>query len=466
MSDSSPVPSVSIASLNSKRSGPFTALDSNADNCSDIIDDIIADILEVDEEASIPKSICTIGDTYVSTEVSELTFLTKSTLSRKTRHHTSRRKVFRTKTENEKLSPVNLALLMLVAIFLAVRFDRNMSNRNREIEIEQPSQLRRKLLSVSSSNPYSYKSLISSSIQLPQYSLQSALSQKNIYRASFALLVYDPSNDEFYILYSKQYPWISSVGKLSAAMRLLTHMLRLEFGHELERMRELNQELIIPVSSGDWPNLSGASLECVRNNLESGSSCVDDSNGMAPIFHFGSIFRQSVFPNMIGMPPPEARHLHCFDEWASQKTVCAASRAKSQEDPSGELVYGEEYGIKWESLKDQVVWRGTDFNYLGHLYANMERPKKPRFSRANTSRMTKKESAFEALKEDFAKLVPRWKGVALTTEAEKKVQNYAREKKAARRVNEQILPWVNIKFSHFVGSAGKTKTVGSEEYKK
>ena len=63
--------------------------------------------------------------------------------------------------------------------------------------------------------------------------------------------------------------------------------------------------------------------------------------------------------------PPEAHHLPCFEQWAIHKTTCASLRAKSKEDPRGELVYSKEFGIKWKDLKDQIVWRGTDFGYLG-----------------------------------------------------------------------------------------------------
>lgn len=42
-----------------------------------------------------------------------------------------------------------------------------------------------------------------------------------------------------------------------------------------------------------------------------------------------------------------------------------ALNAKSQDNPKGELIFAKEFGIKWRDLKEQVVWRGTDFGYLG-----------------------------------------------------------------------------------------------------
>ena len=74
-------------------------------------------------------------------------------------------------------------------------------------------------------------------------------------------------------------------------MHSLTYLLRLEFGQQLERMRTMNRELVIPVSSGDYPLVSDTA--CVRDNLNKNGSCVKDDAGLglAPILHFGSVFR-------------------------------------------------------------------------------------------------------------------------------------------------------------------------------
>ena len=136
-----------------------------------------------------------------------------------------------------------------------------------------------------------YSSLISSSQNLPRYNLSSALQQISTYRTAFALLVYDPPTNEFYIIYSRKHVWSSAVTKLTRAMHSLTYLLRLEFGQQLERMRTLNRELVIPVSSGDYPLVSDTA--CIRDNLRKNGSCVKDDRGLglAPILHFGSVFR-------------------------------------------------------------------------------------------------------------------------------------------------------------------------------
>ena len=92
-----------------------------------------------------------------------------------------------------------------------------------------------------------------------------------------------------------------------------------------------------------------------------------------------------------------------------------------------------------------------------------------------SSRMSRKEDALAALKEDYDNLVPRWKGVVLTAEAEialeREIKELASGKNEARRMKEGKAnfpkPWANIKFSQFIGNGGtKAKTIGSREYRK
>jgi hypothetical protein len=153
----------------------------------------------------------------------------------------------------------------------------------------------------SPNNIPTYSSLIADSAPLPSYNLPSALRQISTYRTSFALLIYDPTDDEFYVLYSRKHIWSSAVSKLLRAMHTLTYLLRMEFGDVLDGMRRKGRELVLPVSSGDYPLVSDT--ECVRENLSKDESCLsEDEGGLAPVLHFGSVFRRPVFPNMIAMP--------------------------------------------------------------------------------------------------------------------------------------------------------------------
>ena len=144
-----------------------------------------------------------------------------------------------------------------------------------------------------------YQSQIANYHTLPRYSLPSALSQISTYRTSFALLIYSP-DDTFYVIYSRKHVWSSAVGKLGKAINSLTHILRNEFGKELDGFKERGEELVLPLSSGDYPLI--ADTDCVRENEKSDKSCVDFGEGVAPVLHFGSVFRRPFFPNMIAMP--------------------------------------------------------------------------------------------------------------------------------------------------------------------
>ena len=127
----------------------------------------------------------------------------------------------------------------------------------------------------------------------------------------------------------------------------------------------------------------------------------------------------------------------------------------------------------WDSLIPQVIWRGTDFVYLQTLYPELGRPSldshiTPHQDRVSTMEM--KHQAIQGLSKSKAGLVPRWKGVLQTAEAEYQVQSYietkGRNENEKRRMKEDMLPWCNIKFSHFVSSKGvKSKTRGSREYR-
>lgn len=148
---------------------------------------------------------------------------------------------------------------------------------------------------IRSDNITTYSTLIQTSSRLPHYTLAQSLQQIDTYRTAFAILVYDPTTNQFHILYSRKHIWSSAVSKLTKAMQSLTFLIRLEFGTELEHMRKKGHEFVIPVSSGDYPLVSN--VQCVRENLKTNKSCVltvedgEKHGGLAPVLHFGSVFR-------------------------------------------------------------------------------------------------------------------------------------------------------------------------------
>eukprot|EP01082_Thalassiosira_pseudonana_P015071 g13379.t1 g13379 contig8:554464-557723(-) len=226
----------------------------------------------------------------------------------------------------------------------------------------------------------SYESLISSSTPLPKYTLQDALSPAHIYRDTYGFVVYDPSADEFIGMYPRSIKWSYYGRKLINSMGQLTFMLRQIFPERFQG--ESSDELVIPVSSGDFPYLMGS--ECIQGNTE--LPCVDL---VAPILHFGSTFKRNLFPNMIGMPMP-GFHLTCFADWAAGGSACN---------------FGEEHDLEYDDLIPQLVWRGTDFGYLANVHPEFRRP-------LNDA------ADADVLRSKYDNLVPRWKGVILTSDSE------------------------------------------------
>lgn len=96
--------------------------------------------------------------------------------------------------------------------------------------------------------------------------------------------------------------------------------------------------------------------------------------------------------------------------------------------------------------------------------------KKPIIKAASSSSLlSKKEQALSDLQQDFDNLVPRWKGIIHTAQAEleleREIEETARGEIEARQLKQKMIPWANIKFSQFIGDQGvKAPTVGSKEY--
>ena len=73
----------------------------------------------------------------------------------------------------------------------------------------------------------------------------------------------------------------------------------------------------------------------------------------------------------------------------------------------------------------------------------------------------KNTAAAWAMKRVIGKLIPRWKGVVYTAEAELEARN-----KATMEGNSSFLPWANIKFASFMRDGVKTDTSNGEYYRK
>mmetsp|Transcript_26906 Transcript_26906/g.57694 ORF Transcript_26906/g.57694 Transcript_26906/m.57694 type:complete len:601 (-) Transcript_26906:68-1870(-) len=273
-----------------------------------------------------------------------------------------------------------------------------------------------------------------SPLPLQPYTLQDTLSESKIFDSHFCILIYDPPTDKFVGMYSKDHKWKNGNKKLWKAMRQLVYMLRRTFP---ERFTSSSPEFVLAMGSGDYPHVRSSKLPYTE--------------GVAPMLMFGSAFRDpDIFPNMMAMPMPHSHHLSCFVEWVQLGRVCKELRASSRSvGEKGTMVFGEEYGLEWDGLIPQLIWRGTDFGYLPTLQSrpSLVHPDSRKFV---PPKGNKRVAAITALNGKYDTLLPRWKGIALSADAELQV-----------RGNE--LPWANMKFSSYLDK-GKSSTVGSAKY--
>jgi len=261
-----------------------------------------------------------------------------------------------------------------------------------------------------------YMDLVDDNAPLPQYSIKSVIQAANLVQSRYLLLRYDPASDKFIGYYSNNHLYVSGCHKLTYAVKQLTMIMRALFP---ERFTPDSPELVLAVQAGDYPDAMPY-RPCVTKNLN--APCNKSLLSAAPVLTFGSVFSNPLFPNMMGFPMP-GEHLTCFTRWATRKEVCPFFQHNSDWST-----------LTWEQLKPQLVWRGTDFRFLS-IQKGYVRPTVEKYVQLQTDPdVDQNEATTALLKQDFSKLLPRWKGVVLTAESELE----------ARRTN--TLPKVNIKF--------------------
>ena len=284
---------------------------------------------------------------------------------------------------------------------------------------------------------HTYTDLINNAAILPKYSLKNVIEAANMYTSRYALLRYDPATDRFVAYYSNKHNWVSGCSKLAEAVRILTIILRNTLA---ERLTPDSGELVLAISGGDYPAIDPHKYgACLYKNEE--KPCDESLLAEAPILHFGSVFSQPLFPNIIGMPMPRS-HTDCFLNWLmSDKMPCQLFTPNQSSDET----------LPWDDLIPQLVWRGTDFRFLS-IQNDLKRPEFNRHINGKTNPKTNQlKAAASILRDQYYRWLPRWKGVLYTAESEIE----------ASRTGS--LPKVNIKFSD-VAEGGKHAAIGAKEY--
>jgi len=308
------------------------------------------------------------------------------------------------------------------------------------------------------------------------YSLPSVLRALPYFDDTFGVMIYDPRRNRFILHYSENMRWISGCKKLVTTFKFLANSLRLLAP---ERFRFDGQEFALAISSADYPGIHWD--DCLRSQR---SDCipVDEEMGLSPVLQFGSNFRELMLPTMVTMPIPQQNHLGCYHFWMLHGKVCKEYLPRSEDNPDG-LVFPEALGLGWDELIPQVVWRGTDFSYLHKMYPRLRQPNLDMdvLSQIDVSgKVDTFSSSAQAMRRIYDQLIPRWKGVVLTAEAEREAERVNRRfermlgrarrmgREAAPEVeaweNNPRTPWANIKFAGAMSRGQKMPTSEIEYY--
>ncbi len=325
---------------------------------------------------------------------------------------------------------------------------------------------------------------------IPPYDVDGAILSAAAFRYTYFFFVYDSASDVFHVVHNIP-PCDHGCARIHRVAHTLSYALRVNFPDRVRRSPGGENDLVLMLSCGDAPRVRA---QC----LSPGDPCGGAS--LPPVLQFGSVFRERL-PSMIAMPLPVRPHLPCLGEWQEGGTLCQDLRpmgadapppngawtgaAKLAHDIRGGMPFGEELGTMptdrddssyWDALVPQVIWRGTDFNYLHTMYPGMRSPEYrldiapregevPRGGFANE--YERRRWAIQKLWEmgdDL--LLPRWRGVLLTSEAELEAAAAMEMNGVVGGGDDAILPWANIKFATANVNGTKAPAGESEEYLK
>eukprot|EP01082_Thalassiosira_pseudonana_P015903 g13596.t1 g13596 contig9:134-3487(-) len=282
------------------------------------------------------------------------------------------------------------------------------------------------------------------------YSLDDILPVAKAYRNQFAVFAYIPTEDQFICLESEANGLFfgqkntHQIRHAKMIIYSLSVFLRALFPQHLNKD---STEFVLALSAGDSPLIHYD--RCRKNELVCDSS--------VPVLQFSSVLRDAseFLPNRLAMPVPQSNHLGCFIHWIEHGDVCKPFLPRSPTNQVG-LVFGETVSLTWEDLIPQVVWRGTDHAFLEALLS--PRLRRPNFEKDVAREMSDISDnmtvALDGMRKVYDELVPRWKGVVWTVEAESEAMH-----------KSGSLPWADMKFSSVMQRGVKNDTAYYEQFK-
>jgi hypothetical protein len=343
-----------------------------------------------------------------------------------------------------------------------------------------------------------------STMMIRPYTINNAILTLKAFKHLLFFFVYDASSDTFVIVHNAG-ECTGGCRRIHVIAPILSYALRRNFPERFhpraetkmtkqqqqqqQQQQEQQQQyqgkpddFVAMISCGDNPSVKQQCLHFSETN----NYC--DSVEFAPILHFGSIFVNTIYlPSAVAMPPPVMPHLPCFHEWQTAATTTLSESGQEVEDQEevvcdalqppvyGSVINENDY---WDRLVPQIVWRGTDFGFLDYnLLPGMRAPDPqsdiPWRGRKFTNEYEKKRYAIESLLGMGSEsLLPRWRGVLMTSLAELERSEILASfgagvsKKDSDRPRQEdlprLLPWLDIKFSH-VAAGGKKRSADDDE---
>ena len=292
-------------------------------------------------------------------------------------------------------------------------------------------------------------------VKFGSYDLNAGLLATEAFHYTIFFFVYDSKSDTFRV-------WHNVPGCDHGCVRIyrvasvIAYALRKNFPARFKGPD--SDDIVIMMSCGDAPRIK--------------TPCYDKSNDychsskFAPILQFGSVYIDTnILPSAIAMPMPVRPHIPCFDDWQLYRKVCQdllpRTNAMSDRIRDG-IVFGDTRRKNyWDKLIPQVLWRGTDFAYLHMKHPEMRPPNYKTDIRPfeKEAHPTDGRWAINALYGMEKQLLPRWRGVLLTSEAEIEAKEYRESG------NRNVIPWCNIKFSNCYEKGEKVLAINNAKLK-
>lgn len=279
------------------------------------------------------------------------------------------------------------------------------------------------------------QSAVSSELSVAPYNIENVMLALQHFDTNFFVWLYVAQRDEFVALYDESLPWNAGAARIRTDGHVLSYALRKQFPERFKGKKGKSSDLAFLATVGDSIHFSSA--QCL--DPEYRHRCKLDK--FAPIFVFGSAFNdQEMLPSQIPMPMPPKPHMPCFSRWQESQKVCQDLQPRNGDSGPG-LVFEEHVGVGWDDLIPTVIWRGTDFAFLHQMFKDLRKPAYGIDVKPKIAEYGKDPAAvIRALYDSWDELLPRWKGVLLTAEA---------ELEASQR-DDGSVPWADIKFASYI----------------